>query len=109
MRQINPWAKAWANAERTDINRDKWIAHKNRRIIKGNEFLEGHHLYERTFSEVSSGESRVMNGREAKALNDELFKDFLYAVEKNKKGRRLERWRVADRFAEAPITNKQTQ
>lgn len=64
----------------------------------GHEFLEGTHRYERTFSDEGVGEFRVMNGREAKALNDDLFKIYLNAIDANIKGRSLEKWKVVERF-----------
>lgn len=75
------------------------------------EYLDGTHLYERTFSDEGVGEMRVMIGRDAKALNDELFQDFLAAVGADVEGRSLERWKVVQRFVDknAVETACQTQ
>ena len=101
MKQHNPIAKAWANAEKTDHSREKTKVVRNKKIRLGYEFLEGTHRYERTFSDKGVGEMKVMNGREAKALNDKLFEDYIVAVDKNVDGRRLERWKVVERFIDA--------
>ena len=42
-----------------------------------------------------------MGGREAKALNKELFEQFLVAVSTNVEGRSLERWKARKRFVKA--------
>ena len=95
---INPWAKAWANAERTEMAAAKGKARWRRSMKNGHEFLEGTHRYERTFSDEGVGEFRVMNGREAKDLNDDLFKIYLNAMDAKIKGRSLEKWKVVERF-----------
>jgi len=100
MNTINPWAKAWANAERAQIGAAKGKARWRRHMKEGHEFLEGTHRYERTFSEQGVGEFRVMKGRDAKALNDDLFKIYLNAMNANIPRRSLERWKVVERFVE---------
>jgi hypothetical protein len=100
MRQINPIAKAWANAEKSDANRAKGWVKRRRRIRAGYDYLEGTHRYERTFSDIGTGEFRVMQGRKAKELNESLFERFLFAVQKNVAGRSLERWKVIERFVQ---------
>ena len=109
MRQINPMAKAWANAEKTHHRRERGKVIWQKRMKAGHEFLEGTHRYERTFSDQGVGEMRVMGGRDAKALNDKLFEDYLVAMEANIAGRSLERWKLTEQFVEAnkegaPIT-----
>lgn len=100
MNQQNPWMKAWANAERTYHKKELAKVLHKKKMIKGREFLDGTHLYERTFSDKYTGERKKMNGRDAKALNDDLFQDFLAAVTNNVEGRSLERWKVVERFVE---------
>ena len=97
----NPIAKAWANAEKTYHRRERGKVIWEKQMAKGKEFLDGTHRYERTFSDKGVGEMRVMGGRDAKALNDKLFDDYLDAMEANIKGRALERWKVVERFVEA--------
>jgi hypothetical protein len=101
MNQINPWMKAWANAEKTQMSAARGKAKWKRKLKDGHEFLEGSHRYERTFSDQGVGEFKVMNGRDAKELNDHLFATFLKAVDKNIKGRSLERWKVVEKFVKA--------
>ena len=101
MRQINPMAKAYANAEKTYQRRERGKVIWKKRMAKGTEFLEGTHRYERTFSDQGVGEMRVLNGREAKKINDKLFEDFIAAVGANVEGRSLERWKVVERFVDA--------
>lgn len=103
MRVINPIAKAWANADRHHRQSERRRAFAKKRKTSAIAFLEGKHKYERTFSDKSTGEFRVMVGRDAKELNDNLFDDFLVAVQKNKKGRSLERWKVVERFVQDDI------
>lgn len=67
-------------------------------IAKGKDFLDATHRYERTFSDVGTGEMRLMTGREAKSINDRLFEDYLAAMDANVEGRSLERWKVVERF-----------
>ena len=98
MNQINPIAKAWSNAEKTHHNRERGKVRWKKRMIKANEFLDGNHRYERTFSDDGVGEFKIMNGRDAKKLNDRLFEDYLVAMDKNVPGRSLERWKVTERF-----------
>jgi hypothetical protein len=100
MRQINPMAKACANAEKTQRSRDRGKALWKKQMAKGKEFIDGTHRYERSFSDVRTGEMRVMGGREAKALNEKLFGDYLAAVGANVEGRSLERWKVVERFVD---------
>lgn len=90
--------KAWSNAEKTHHRRERGKVIWKKRMKAGREFLEGTHRYERTFSDKSTGEIRVMGGRDAKALNDGLFNDFLEAADANVVGRSLERWKVINRF-----------
>ena len=101
MRQINPMWKASANAEKTKMSRETGRARWRKKCAKGREFLDGTHEYERTFSDQGTGELRVMGGREAKALNKELFEQFLVAVSTNVEGRSLERWKARKRFVKA--------
>jgi len=97
---INPWAKAWANAEKSQMAGAKRKARWQKSMKHGHEFLEKTHKYERTFSDVGVGEFKIMNGREAKALNDDLFKIYIAAMNKNIKGRSLERWKLKEKFIE---------
>ena len=101
MNQQNPMAKAWANAEKTYQRRERGKVIWKKQMAKGKEFLDGTHRYERTFSDQGVGEMRLMNGREAKALNDKLFEDYLAAMNANVEGRSLERWKVVERFIDA--------
>ena len=94
-------AKAYANAEKTYQRREREKLIWKNRMAKGKEFLDGTHRYERTFSDQGEGEMRVMNGREAKELNDKLFEDYLEAMGANVEGRSLERWKVVERFVDA--------
>ena len=71
-------AKAYANAEKTYQRRERGKVIWKKRMAKGREFLDGTHRYERTFSDQGVGEMRVLNGREAKKINDKLFEDFIY-------------------------------
>jgi len=98
MNQINPWMKAWANAEKTQMSAARSKVKWRRKLKNGHEFLEGNHRYERTFSDQGVGEFKVMNGRDTKALNDHLFKTYLKAMDKNIKERSLERWKIVEKF-----------
>mgnify|MGYP003649181105 CR=1 FL=1 len=98
MNTQNPIAKAWANAEKTQHRRDLQIARRCKRNRSAVKFLESSHKYERTFSDKSTGEFKIMNGRKAKDLNDDLFQNFLAAVSKDVQGRSLERWKTVDQF-----------
>ena len=98
MRQINPMAKAWANVERHQHQMAKRRVYREKSIRSAIDFLDGTHRYERTFSDKTVGEFKVMGGRDAKELNDKLFQDYLMAMHKNKKGRSLERWKVVEKF-----------
>jgi hypothetical protein len=98
MNQINPWAKAWANAERTQMSAARGQAKWRHNMKNAYEFLEANHRYERTFSDQGVGEFKVMNGRDTKTLNDHLFQTYLKAMDKNIKGRSLERWKVVEKF-----------
>jgi len=98
MNQINPLAKACANAEKTYHHRERAKVIWKKRMANGKNFLDATHRYERTFSDKGVGEIRVMNGREAKALNEKLFEDYLIAMDANVDGRSLERWKVIERF-----------
>lgn len=100
MRQINPMAKAWSNASKSQFAKAQSRVFKKKREIKAKEYMDGIHEYERTFSDQGTGEMKIMKGEDAKALNDDLFQDFLAAVEKNKEGRSLERWKVVRRHVE---------
>ena len=102
MRTINPYAKAWANAERSCRAREVGKAKSHKRMIAGKEFLDSTHLYERTFSDCPTGEYKVMNGRRAKLINDNLFTNYLSAMENNTPDRSLERWKVREKFTELP-------
>ena len=93
--------KAWSNAEKTHHRRERGKVVWKKRMKSGHEFLEGTHRYERTFSDKGVGEIREMHGRDAKALNDKLFQDYLVAMGANVEGRSLERWKVVERFIEA--------
>lgn len=106
MRQINPWAKAWANATKSSHKQDLAKAWRLKKIKDGHNFLEGVHRYERTFSDNGVGEFRVMNGRDAKELNEKLFKAYIRAMDKNIEGRSLEKWKVVERFAETETKNE---
>lgn len=97
MRQINPIAKAAANAEKALHRQDMGRAYGLRKKKQAEAYLAGTHRYERTFSDQGTGELRTMKGADAKALNDELFKDFLAAVGADVEGRSLERWKVVER------------
>jgi len=107
MRQINPWAKAWANAERSSQKQDLARARWRKSIKQGAEYLEASHRFERTFSDDGVGEFRVMNGRDAKELNEKLFRDYIKAMDKNIAGRSLEKWRLVEKFVETEIKNEQ--
>jgi sarcosine oxidase delta subunit len=98
MRQINPIAKTWANVALHQQQVEKRRIYRKKSIRCAFDFLDGTHRYERTFSDKSVGEFRVMGGREAKTLNEKLFEDYLMAMHKNKKGRSLERWKVVEKF-----------
>lgn len=100
MKQINPWAKAWANAERSANNAERARASWRKKLIDGHEYLEGKHKFERTFSDVGTGEFKVLRGRDAKKANENLFKHYLAAMDKNVKTRSLERWRLVEKFVE---------
>lgn len=95
---INPWMKAWSDAEKTELNGARAKARWNKRCRDGAKFLDATHKYERTFSDKSVGEFKLMGGREAKGLNEKLFEDYLVAMHKNKKGRSLEKWKLVERF-----------
>ena len=90
--------KAWADAEKTELNGAKAKARWHKRCRDGAKFLNATHKYERTFSDKSVSEFKLMGGREAKELNEKLFDDCLVAMDKNKKGRSLERWKVVEKF-----------
>jgi hypothetical protein len=47
-----------------------------------------------------------MNGRDAKELNEKLFKAYIRAMDKNIEGRSLEKWKVVERFAETETKNE---
>ena len=97
MNQINPWAKAWANA-----GKDQMLAAKRRVVQRkwlASVDLNKYHRYERVFSDQGVGEFRVMSGLNAKELNEKLFKDYLRAMDKNIKGRSLERWEFIESVA----------
>lgn len=101
MNQQNPIKKAWANAEKSYFQHQKGKVRRQKSLSAAHEYLEGTHRYERTFSDKRVGEMRVMNGRDAKELNDKLFEDFLVAVETNVVGRSLERWGLDEKFVDA--------
>lgn len=98
MRQINPWAKAWENAARSSQKQDLARARWRKSIKQGAEYLEASHRFERTFSDNGVGEFRVMNGRNAKELNEKLFKAYIRAMDRNISGRSLEKWRLVEKF-----------
>lgn len=98
MKQQNAWAKAWANAERSVAGGERARAWHRRYCREAQEYLAGRHLFARTFSDVETGERRVMTGRAAKDLNDDLFAQFLAAVEKDVPGRSLEKWSLVTKF-----------
>ena len=89
--------KAAANAEKGLRQQDLAKHFKRKRIIATTEYLEGTHLFERTFSDKGVGEMREMKGVDAKELNDHLFKAFIVACDANIEGRSLERWKVKER------------
>ena len=89
---------AWANAERNEMSAAKGKVRWQKKMKAGHEFLEGMHRYERTFSDQGVGEFRVMNGREAKTINERLFNVYIDAMDTNIKGRSLEKWKVVERF-----------
>jgi len=100
MNQINPWMKAWGNSRKDQmlaakrrVSQRKWLASVG--SISPNEY----HRYERTFSDQGVGEFRVMSGLDAKKLNEKLFEKYLKAMDKNIKGRYLERWEFVENAA----------
>ena len=107
MNQINPWMKAWGNsgkdlmlAAKTRASQRKWLASIG--SISPNKY----HRYERTFSGRAVGELRVMSGLNAKKLNEKLFKAYLRAMDRDVKGRSLERWEfVEDATREEAFTS----
>jgi hypothetical protein len=98
MNQINPWMKAWDNAEKTQMSAAKGKVKWQKNMKNAYEFLNGSHRYERTFSDQKVGEFKIMNGRDAKELNDNLFAVYLKAMDKNIKDRSLERWCLVEKF-----------
>jgi len=100
MRYINPMAKAWSNAAKSQRRSELAAAYRRRFEREAEEFHASKHLYERTFSDQPVGEQRTMSGQEAKELNDKLFNDFLAAVTRNVEGRSLERWEVITKFVD---------
>lgn len=98
MRQVNPMAKAWANAEKDYRRRERRHAFKQKYMREGKQYLDATHRFVRTFSDVDTDEVKIMTGREAKEINDKLFEQYLIAMQKNKKGRSLERWKILEKF-----------
>lgn len=98
MRQINPIAKAWANVEKSQHKHELYKAYRRRREKPAREYLDGTHLFERSFSDVKTGETKIMGGREAKELNAFLFQEYIKLCDANNENRSLERWKVIKRF-----------
>ena len=98
MRQINPMMMAWCNCERSQRAKERFYAWKKRDVAKAVDYLNKQHVFLRTFSGVKTGETRVMTGDEAKKANEQLFKMYLSAVEKNKKNRSLEEWKCLEKI-----------
>lgn len=103
MRQINPMAKAWSNAAKSQRKVDVARAYRRKYNRDAEEYLESKHLFSRAFSDQYTGERRIMTGREAKKINDDLFYDYLMAMEKNVPGRSMERWKVSKKFIEEGV------
>ena len=98
MRTINPMAKAWSNIEKSQHTHDLRKAYRRRRNREASEYLEGTHLFERSFSDVKTGETKIMGGREAKDLNDYLFQEYIKLCDQNCESRSLERWTLIKKF-----------
>ena len=92
MNTFNPMMKAWANAERTQLDKAKGISSWRRRMKSSVAYLASTRRFRRTFSDEATGEEREMTGKDAKTLNDKLFQDYLVAMDANVEGRSLERW-----------------
>jgi len=87
-------------AAKTRASQRKWLASIG--SISPNKY----HRYERTFSGRAVGELRVMSGLNAKKLNEKLFKAYLRAMDRDVKGRSLERWEfVEDATREEAFTS----
>lgn len=98
MRQINPMAKAWSNVEKSQRQQDLRKAYRRGRKKGANEYLDGTHLFERSFSDVKTGETKVMGGREAKDLNKHLFHEYIKLCDQNYENRSLESWKLIKKF-----------
>jgi len=97
MNQFNPMAKAWSNAAR-DYKPNRYaMRSKKTWAARKRDLLNTVETYRRTFSDVPTGETRAMMGRDAKAINDQLFEKYLAAVDLNIKGRSLERWEIVEK------------
>lgn len=100
MRQINPVGHALADKEantgRRSYGMSKWVTQRKKMW----KYLSASHKYERRLSDKPTGETRVMLGYEAKALNDRLEKEFIAQLSANVKGRSLERWKLVERDVE---------
>ena len=98
MRTINPWMKAAYDIERGQFKEQQAQVRWTKRMAKGKEFLDGTHRYERTLSDKPTGEFKVMNGRDAKEMNDDFTLQYIRMAENNVPTRSLERWKVVERF-----------
>lgn len=94
MRQINPWAKAWSNSEKTYNARLRGIRSRK----KWHQYLNGHHLFERHFSSEPVGETKVMTGEEANEANCVLVKKYIKQADLGNEGRALEEWKPIKLF-----------
>lgn len=91
-------AKAWSNVEKSQRKQDLRKSYRRRRNKEANEYLDGTHLFERSFSDVKTGETKIMGGREAKDLNEYLFHKYIALCDQNCENRSLERWKLIKKF-----------
>lgn len=91
-------AKAWSNVEKSQRKQDLYKAYRRRYKKEADEYLDGTHLFERSFSDVKTGETKIMGGREAKELNEYLFHQYIKLCDQNCENRSLERWKLIKKF-----------
>lgn len=96
MRQINPLAKAWSNSEKDYIGRLKGIKKQK----KWKQYLNSNHIFERHFSDESTGEKKIMTGAEANEDNCILVRQYIKQADIGNKRRALEEWKPIKLFVQ---------
>jgi hypothetical protein len=80
MNQVNPWLRA-ARQSNDPLKSAAKKARFIRGLNKGKEYLTEEHDYVLSKGGTITDETRTMNGREARMLNDEMRMDFIEKVQ----------------------------